>query len=350
MSVTSFNEKAAEQAAQQLDQVCQELRSLQRHRAIVIKSRNMQAQRLCAVVAGDMWAERQATQSPQAKVLPATQGSNGHTPGSLPTGAKPGQDTQATQPLTGKMDDTTWKKMYEEAAALIKEVMAGTKDHRMAPIIRTTYIGVGAFEQIKDQLEKDMKRLAKQLPVAGWAEEQAQAGFGILSLATLIGETGNLANYPNPAKVWRRMGCAPWTFDGKTLMGSTWRGGKEGKLPASEWEKYGYSPRRRSIAYIIGENLVRQNKEGPYRTLYLQVKVHVNRTHPDWNWSDCDKCIKIGKPPHGCLTCGGCGQKSLRANRHAMLVATKRLMRNLWRVWWGQLGDEERANRGYNLG
>lgn len=332
--------KASVQVAEQLEETCRELQSLQRHRAIIIKSRNMQTQRLLAVVAGDIWCEQQAT---GANVTAASPQVNGQAGNGRPAGWS----------AEGKVDKATWKRLYEEAASLVKEVMAGTREHRMSPIIRTTYIGVGAFEEIKGQLEKSMRNLAKTLPVAEWAELPEQSGFGLLSLATLIGETGNLSNYPNPAKVWRRMGCAPWTFDGRTLMGATWKSGNDGedkiKLPSSEWEKFGYNPRRRSIAYIIGENLVKQNKTGPYRTLYLQAKVHVNQTHPEWDWSDCDKCVKVGKPPRDCLTCGGCAQKSLRANRHAMLVATKRLMRNLWRVWWGQLGDEDRANRGYYL-
>ena len=44
-------------------------------------------------------------------------------------------------------------------------------------------------------------------------------------------------------------------------MGASWRACK--KLPKIEWEKYHYSPRRRSIAYLVSEALVKQNKIVP---------------------------------------------------------------------------------------
>lgn len=281
-----------------LQETCRELQALQRQRAIIIKSRNMQAQRLCAVVAGDI-----ATNRPRKDNAPLVKGD--------------------------------WKKLYEEAAVLIKDVMAGSSRCRLDDVIRTSYIGIGSFEELKTQLERSMRKLARTLPTAGWAEDREQAGFGLLSLATVVGETGDLTTYAGPAAVWRRMGCAPWSFEGKTLMAGTWKGGQEGKLPAGEWAAYGYNPRRRSIAYIIGENIVKQNKDGPYRTKYLEAKRAAFHAHPDWPWKDCDKCVGEDLDPAGCTTCGGTGKKYLRANRHGMLVATKLLLKNLWRNWHG---------------
>jgi hypothetical protein len=142
--------------------------------------------------------------------------------------------------------------------------------------------------------------------------------------------------YANPAKVWRRLGCAPYTFDGKTQMPSTWRGGRSGKLPASEWEACGYSPRRRSIAYLVGDLIVKANKlkqagaggvgvdaeelaarPGPYRVRYDEAKAAVAALHPDY--------------------------PKQRCHYHGMLLATKRLLRELWRAWrdcWGE-GDAD---------
>src|SRR5207253_1386283 len=102
-------------------------------------------------------------------------------------------------------------------------------------------------------LEAKMKQLVVQLPVYAWLKQKEQRGLGVPNTAIIIGETGDLANYANPAKVWRRMACAPWEFDGKTKMGATWKGKKKGEaLPKEEWTAYGYSPRRRSIAWLIG--------------------------------------------------------------------------------------------------
>jgi hypothetical protein len=151
----------------------------------------------------------------------------------------------------------------------------------------------------------------------------------LLFLAIVVGECGDLANYANPAKLWRRMGCSPWVFNGKTLMGATWKSGKEGKLPASEWELFGYSPRRRSISYLIGEGILRQNGSqearkayeiggvsyparlarlcGPYRARYDYAKNACAENHPDY--------------------------KPLRCHLHGMLLGTKLLIKNLWIEW-----------------
>lgn len=251
---------------EQVAVISKELQGLQRQRAITIKSRNMQANRLQAIVAGTMG-------------------------------------------YSSTMPEKERTKKFVEASELIKQVMEGTAETPMKAVIQTTMIGIDAFNVMKEALEKEMVKQAKLLPVAQWVSQTPQRGFGNLFLAIIVGECGDLWGYENPAKVWRRMGCAPWEFEGKTLMGATWRGGKEGKLPASEWESYGYSPRRRSIAYLVGEGIVKQNGEGPYRKRYDATKLRIKELHPDYS--------------------------DLRCHRHGMLLATKKLLLNLWWNWHG---------------
>lgn len=266
--------------------ISSELQCLQRQRAIILKSRNMQANRLQAVVAGTI----------------------GYSSG---------------------MPEKERAAKFVESTKLIESVAEGTVEHPLELVIKATLSGITAFNELKDGLEKEMLKLVKTLPVAKWVEQQNQRGFGLLFLAIVVGETGDLSNYSNPSKLWRRLGCSPWTFGGKTLMGATWRSGKEGKLPAAEWEAFGYSPRRRSISYLIGEGIVKQNtlpgkvvkvvhkgeeweekapgKPLEYRLRYDEFKERAAKEHPDWT--------------------------PLRCHRHSMLVATKRLLRNLWRAW-----------------
>ena len=268
-------------------EAAKELQRLQRKRSIVLKSRNMQANRLQAIVAGTL----------------------GYHSG---------------------MEEKERTKMFKQATAMIELVEKGEECGELDAIIRVTLIGIRAFEEEKAALEKEMVKLAKSLPIAKWVEHKDQRGFGHLFLAIVIGETGDLANYANPGKVWRRLGCAPWTFDGQTLMGATWKSGKEGKLPAAEWEAFGYSPRRRSIAFLVGDGIVKLNKRGPYRKRWLEAKIAAYKSHPEWNWKPCDKC---DGPGSNCGTCGGTGKKCQRAHRHGMLLATKRLLKNLWCEW-----------------
>jgi len=267
-----------------------ELQSLQKQRAWYMKSRNMIANRLQATVAGTI-----------------------------------GYHTN--------MDPVKRKGVFAEATKLIRQTVDGDAEPECKSLILTTMIAVDAYNHAKTAIEKEMTKAVKSLPIAEWVAQPDQRGFGILFTGIIIGETGDLCNYANPGKVWRRLGCAPWTKDGETLMGATWKGrskSKGNKLHAADWEEFGYSPRRRSIAYLIGDGLIKQNGDGPYRARWLEAKVRALETHPEWEWKPCEKC----KTAEGtCKTCGGTGQKCGRAHSHGMLLASKLLLKNLWIEW-----------------
>jgi len=167
----------------------------------------------------------------------------------------------------------------------------------------------GCRKQEKE-FEKGMKRHAETLPVSKWAEAPEQRGFGLLTLAIVVGEAGDLSNYPDKGRLWKRFGCAPREYDGVTQMGATWR--SKGGLPAGEWEAFGYCPRRRSVAYLIGENLLKQN-HGPYRARYDEAKALQQARYPDYS--------------------------KLRCHRHGMLLATKLLLKNLRAEWHRTAGE-----------
>ena len=255
--------KVTSNSSDMLSSLCLELQRSQRKRAIVIKSRIMQANRLQAIVAGTL----------------------GYSAG---------------------MNEKHRLKKFAEASALIEAVKYGEQEHDLQSIINATLEGIRAFDIEQVVIERDMMEIAKQLPVVDWVKDEQQRGFGLPLLAVVIGETGDLNQYAGPAKVWRRMGCAPFESHGKVHMGSTWRFGKEGKLSADEWTAFGYSPRRRSIAYLIGDCLIKANKS-IYRARYDEAKATIAAAHPDY--------------------------QPMRCHRHGMLLATKLLLKNLWVAW-----------------
>jgi hypothetical protein len=255
--------------------ICRELQKLQRQRAVLLKFQIMNHNRLRAYVASDLLGYK------------------------------------------AQLAEKERKKAFKQAQAMVKKVEAMLKKAKKEgsenlivdayPIIASSLAAIGHYKGIKKMIEEGMKELAEKLPVAAWAA--TVHGFGTTSrlfLAEIIGETGDLSNYANPAKVWRRLGCAPFLFDGKTLMGSTWRYGKEGKLPAEQWQEFGYNPRRRSLAYMIGKVIVFSNKD-IYRARYDETKAAMARKHPEYS--------------------------KLRCDRHGMLLATKMLLRDLWVEW-----------------
>jgi len=209
------------------------------------------------------------------------------------------------------MSESERKKAFNEASELIRRIDNNEIGSTMHGLVATTMQAISGFDEMKTQIEKEMKKIALTLPIVPWVQHPDQKGFGIHMCAIIIGETGDLSNYEAPGKLWARMGCAPYEKDGEMHMAKTWRSraNKKGvvKLHASDWEEYGYSPRRRSIAYLVGEGLLKLNGDGPYRTRYNEAKARFAELHPETSKGHC--------------------------HYHGMLLAAKLLLKNLWIEW-----------------
>lgn len=171
---------------------------------------------------------------------------------------------------------------------------------------------------------KECEREAKTLHVAPFVLETP--GFGFLGLAQIVGEAGDLSLYGNPGKLWKRFGLAP--FKGKAP--SQWR--VRGGLSKDEFERMGYSPRRRSVCYVIGDSLIK--KQGPYRDVYLARKAYLIA-----------RAIGEGKRvlPAAKITKADAANcvSDIHIHRAAQMYMEKRLLRNLWRVWRGGSGETQ---------
>jgi len=211
------------------------------------------------------------------------------------------------------LDEKERKAAVKEADAIIDAVFKGdtAAANGTGELILNTQMAFQGFTKQENGYYQAMQKLAKELPVAPWVELPQQRGFGIGSLATLVGEAGNLDNYEAPGKLWRRFGLWPIEKGGLVHMPSRWkqRQRQNPHLTAAEWEEAGYCPRRRSIAYLFGEGLVKQNKS-IYRARYDQQREKKEGLD--------------GWPP-------------IRCHRHAMTLATKLLMKHLWAEWTGTL-------------
>ena len=150
-------------------------------------------------------------------------------------------------------------------------------------------------------IEKEMEAVAARLPAAGLVT--VTRGFGMRGLAVIVGEAGNLSDYANPAKLWKRLGLAP--HNGRA--GSTWR--MKGGLSAEEWATLGYNPGRLGQLYgVVTEPLMKAN-DGKYRALYLAAKAR--------------------------FTAEGKAERPAHAHKHAMRVMTKEITLDCWRAWRG---------------
>jgi hypothetical protein len=245
-----------------------------------------------------------------------------------------------------RLDEAKREELFAQARGIIDAITSGEEGHdAYRDLVESTHLALDQFAAREKGFKSTAEKIAKKLPVAEWATAPEQKGFGLFSLAKIVGECGDLTsrpgkpeeggNYESPAKLWKRMCLAPFSFREQTHMGCTWRvyGGRKEipALPASEWSAYGYSGRRRSVMYTIGESLLKAN-DGPYRERYLAAKVAAYQNHPDWNWTDCTKCEGNGKAEGAtCRTCGGTGKKSKHAHLHAMLLMEKLLLKTCGR-------------------
>lgn len=146
------------------------------------------------------------------------------------------------------------------------------------------------MKSYRNATARRIKALACQLPVSEWAA--AVRGAGELNLGLIIGETGDLSLYANPAKLWKRMGLAVMA-DGRAHR-------------RVKGEQTGYSPLRRTIMHNLGECLLKLN-DGEYRASYDQRKAY-----------------ELSRDPE---------MKPIIAHKRALRYMEKRFLRNLWREW-----------------
>lgn len=206
--------------------------------------------------------------------------------------------------------DTEGKKIFAQSAKRIKDAMTDEADI-LHLIVTASVSSREPFDRIRSIAELDMKHLVRALPVwNGFAE--SVRGFAEIGLGRMIGETGNLDNYATVSRVWKRLGLA--------VMGDHRQGNPGKGASAEDWILEGYSPRRRSIVYVIGDSLFKaqgigKNKSdtgawkpnGPYGDVYARRRARTAETHPDWT------------PAH--------------AMNDATRVMTKHLIADLWSAW-----------------
>jgi hypothetical protein len=99
------------------------------------------------------------------------------------------------------------------------------------------------IEETRMEYEHKIEELAARLPIAKFCA--TARGFGILSLAQIIGEAGDIGTYATKERLWKRMGMA--------VIGGE-RQQKKAGLAALE---HGYAPQRRSLMWVIGDILIK---------------------------------------------------------------------------------------------
>jgi hypothetical protein len=118
--------------------------------------------------------------------------------------------------------------------------------------------------------------------------------------------------------VWKRMG-----------LGVDDQGKAQRRARGDEGKIQGFSPTRRALMHVIGDNLIRQNytpdrQDGDYRLVYRQYKDDQLAKYPEVMANVVNK------------TTGKTEVKNIskaRAHKRSLRYMEKRLLRNIWREW-----------------
>lgn len=183
----------------------------------------------------------------------------------------------------------------------------------MSIAIASEIAAVKRLKSARKIIENEIEDQASRLHVAEWW--RSLPGCNLLGLGTLIGETGDLFDYPNPDKVKKRLGLAP--YKGKAC--STWK--SKGGLKSEEWadQEDGpkYCPRRCAVAYVIGTSIILKKKEpGNY---FYKIFADEKKRKEDAGW----------------------GVQPLHRDRHARRYMMQQVVIELWCKWhdkeaWGR--------------
>lgn len=198
----------------------------------------------------------------------------------------------------------------KEAGRIYNSIHNGA-GHDLAPyalVINEPFMAARAV--VADRLkecESNLVKAAKELPVWSWVD--GVRGFGAGSLGAIIGEAGNLANYPTPSHLWKRLGLA------------VVNGTRQRKVKGDEALDHGYSPRRRSVVWNLGDTMIK----GCIRVVRDEDgKDTGERTSlSDYGW------VYLERKEYERPRVDTDGHAHNRAKRYM----EKRVIRDLWKAW-----------------
>jgi hypothetical protein len=229
--------------------------------------------------------------------------------------------------LTSKECADALKKEFKKSVRALKRVVPPNNLDlvmeavrlKVDPIIYIIDVHRASLERYRNDEAKLLESAAKELPVWPWVEKTP--GIGPLNLALIVGAAGGplWPNYPNPAKLWKRLGLAVVLGEAqKRRKGENRKNHGPDIVHDIEECKTclamfsGFAPTRRAVMHNAGESLMKQNKiadgtAGKYYAMYLERKEYEAERDP-----------KMKK--------GYCHNRALR-------YMEKNFIKDLWNEW-----------------
>lgn len=165
------------------------------------------------------------------------------------------------------------------------------------------------WEDMRAEVEKQMEKLVKTLPVWSWAT--TVSGLGAKGVAIIIAEAGtDLRNYATKERLWKRLGLAVINGERQRKVSKT--SDPEG------FKEHLYSPARRAEMWTLADSMFRQqwagekdgvpaHAKGPYGEIYARRKAHT-MANRDW-------------------------KQAAHFNNDAKRIMWKAVLKHLWQAW-----------------
>lgn len=138
----------------------------------------------------------------------------------------------------------------DAGTAAFNRVMEGKNqpgDEVLVTALMPFKAAISHFDESIEPIEKRLEKLAKKLPIAPWVK--TVTGLGWRSVATIVGEAGDLSQYPSVAGVWKYMGLA------------VIKGGRQRKVAdKDEAILHGYNPGRRAVVWVMADSMAKHQR------------------------------------------------------------------------------------------
>lgn len=143
-------------------------------------------------------------------------------------------DTDEAKEAARKRNEDLYRKVKDDA------------EHPLHHAILPYLMAGGPLEDQRTAYEKAMVKAVKTLPVYAWAKNVK--GLGDVSLATLVGECGDIGTYKSVSAVWKRLGLA--------VMSGQRQGNPGANATAEDWIAHGYNKQRRSVSWNARNQII----------------------------------------------------------------------------------------------
>lgn len=211
------------------------------------------------------------------------------------------------------LDEATRKRLRTRATALKRAIEAGKPlpeepPTGVTPVVLNGVRSRAVWDEMREEVEKEMVRLAARTPGAGFVARTP--GLSLKGLAVIVGEAGDLSDYPKKGHLHSRLGLA--VRDG-VRQGAL----PKGLTPAERtemWKERAYNPARRAEVYaFLDDAFFRAQRAGTYYRDYYDKK-KAEYLEREWTKAHADA-----------------------AARRAM---SKVLVRDLWKAWRAEVTGE----------